>query len=700
MKNCIRFSVFIFVSALLVFIMCGCSNQSAQTDGNYDVRIILRSCEGITIDGDNIIDTKSGRSATFKVTINDGYIYIGNNQNAEYNEETGKLRLTNIIAPATVDMLVVKKEDALFFNTYSNNPAACLSVTDKILAKPDSITVKAEYPEHLQFAGWSEGGYLSEGGKLISTDEEHTFEVENSMTVYANFDGYTEYEIIYHLNGGHVRTSSDDIYSVKAEYNDIYAMQQTLESNGIFVRDGYVAVGYSDNPCEYGDYNSANDIDGFSNMGGVTSVMGKSRDLYVVWAKETDIDSFKYESKDISYIKDSSYGFGSLSQRKAEEKGIEITGYTGSGDLVVIPEQIDGLPVMSIAADAFDSDMERVVIPRTVKNIASGAFSKCEKLREVVFFDSVVTVYNKSFNKNVETVVLNAQRLPVYSGAIEGSFCIKYERLRKTESKKIVVVSGSSSLNGLNSPLLEELVPGYSVINYGTNVANPALFFLEVISKYVSEGDIVIHAPEYSSHTSMGSNSFHAKVFRGNEQCYDIFRDVDISHYSDFWESFCEFQVGDKNDGSLVPAIHQSGKPYQLDTEINKYGDRSTVRKSVRGNFGSPSEVFRYNVLNEKNLNWVNTLYIKKGAVLAMSFGTFDKSRLSSSSAVQSEYDKFTKYCADKLDYPVISNIGTYVMEHKYFFDSEWHTNDEGARIRTTNLADDINAYLRDPSKY
>ncbi len=99
-------------------------------------------------------------------------------------------------------------------------------------------------------------------------------------------------------------------------------------------------------------------------------------------------------------------------------------------------------------------------------------------------------------------------------------------------------------------------------------------------------------------------------------------------------------------------------------------------------------------------LNQVNELYTEKGATLAMSFGTFDKSRMSPSSAKQSEYDKFTNDCAEKLDYPVISNVGTYIMEHKHFYDSEWHLNDEGARIRTENLANDIKAYLSDPTDY
>lgn len=691
--------VLILVMTFALISLSACGNKSEAPD-NYNVRIMLRPCEGIEISGENIADIEAGRGHSFSVSIEEGYVYLGSTGGAVFDEERGKLRLTDVIAPTTVDMIVAKEEDVIRLDIRSTHPRCEVSASQTLLPSPGRVRLTAAESGSLEFVGWSENGFIEDGGELISPLPDYSLELNESKTVYANFSGFSEYTITYHLMGGKTADGSEEL-SVAKPFSDIFSMQQTLESNGSFTKDGYSAVGYSTDPCELSDYESANDIPGFSNMGGICSVEGETLDLYVVWAKETAAKEFTYEKKKISYISDSAYSWGKLNQRKKSEDGIEITDYTGSDGLVVIPESIEGLPVLAVAQNAFSGDnIRRVVIPRTVKNIADNAFSGCEKLKEVVIFDSVVTVSNESFPSALSTVVLNAQRLPVYSGAIEGSFAIKYERLRTVEGKKIIIVSGSSSLNGINSPIIEELMPGYSVVNFGTNVANPATFFLDVISKYVSEGDITVHAPEFSSSSSMGGNEFHAKVFRGFEQCYDIFRDVDISDYTDFWGAFSRFQVGDPKDSSLVPAIQQTGKEYQLDTEMNSYGDRSTTRKQVRGSFGGATEVFKYGKLGADNLNWVNKKFIKNGAVLAMSFGTFDKSRLSPRSATQSEYDKFTQSCADKLDYPVISNVGTYIMEHKYFYDSEWHLNDEGASIRSKNLAADIMAYLQDPDKY
>ncbi len=691
--------IFVFL-AVLVLLLCSCGSAAQERrEDNYTVKVMLRPEEGVSVEGDSILDVSSGHTATFRLKIEDGYTYIGNSAGAEYDSETGRLRLHDVYAPETIDIFAARDEDVIAFSVKSNNPAAAAYSDKSLLAYPGEVGVFAECPDYLTFEGWSEDGFLEDGGRLVSESLDDVVFVDSDLTLYANFKGFSEYRIIYNLCGGKTADGEDE-YTALGSYNEIYAMQQTLESNGSFIKEGYTAVGYSLEPAEYENYRSANDIPGFSNMGGVCKVTGESLELNVVWAKNSPERDFIYDIESVPVIKD--VFPGSLAQKTEMTEGAVIKAYVGTDTLAVIPEALDGKPVLAISSGAFESDtLERVVIPKSVVTVEKNAFSGCPELYETVIFDSVCEVYDESFPDTLKTVVLNAQRLPVYSGEVEGSFCVKYERLRTAGDNFIAVVSGSSSLNGLDGELFEELMPGYTVINYGTNAANPSLFFLEAISKYANKGDIVVHAPEYSSSASMGLNEFHAKVFRGNEQCYDIFRDVDISNYTHFWDCFRKFQIGDPGDNSLVPAMHQSGKPYQLPADINKYGDRSVPRKSVRGSFGGSTETFDKFRLNADNLNGIYKKYLESGAELLFSFGTFDKSRLSPSSAVQSEYDKFTEKCAQALDFPVISNIGTYIMDHQNFFDSEWHPNEEGARIRTENLVKDLKEYLLngDPEK-
>ena len=64
--------------------------------------------------------------------------------------------------------------------------------------------------------------------------------------------------------------------------------------------------------------------------------------------------------------------------------GIMINGYDGTDDSVVIPEEIEGIPVVAIDSQAFGwRDMVSVVIPDSVTYIGNGAFVACSKLESV-----------------------------------------------------------------------------------------------------------------------------------------------------------------------------------------------------------------------------------------------------------------------------------------------------------------------------
>ncbi len=670
------------ISAVFLLIIAGtllsCDNNDVRTADNYEVKVVLRAHDGLTINSEAVLNVKAGSSAEFEVEISDDYIYLGNNANADYNERKGTLRINRVLYPTTIDLILVKKSELLHLNLLKNENSSVMTITDgeEWMTEPGEVTVYAQGFGGIVFTGWSLDGFLSEGGRLISTDPTYTFYMDKNLDLYANFENLSEYTIVYHANGGTVAATGEDTYTFTDDFKSMFPCQQTLESNDTFIRDGYVAVGYSTEPVSYEEYSTVNDIPGFSNMGGVCEVGDSGRlDLYVVWAKASPESDFIFNNG-------------------------TITGYRGSDRIVVIPDKINGMNVTRIASNVFTSDMiTKVVIPKTVLTIDTQAFNRCTNLGEVVFFDSLESVTDSSFStcSKLSTIVLNASRLPKYSGTAEGSFCIKYELVRTLrDSKKIVVVSGSSTLNGLDSDVMEENFPGYSVINYGTNAANQSVFFLDVISNYVTEGDLIIHAPEFTASGPMGNNVIAPKMFRGNEQCYDIFREVDMTNYTGFFDSYNKFINGDPSDSSLTPAKNLSGKPYQLEsTGMNKYGDLMNSRPGpTRPSFGAANVNFNYNILGYANLNRVNRQITAKGGALLMSFGTFDKSRMNPSKATQAEYDRFTQDCANKLDYPVISNVGTYIMEHEYFYDSEWHCSDEGAAIRTSNLTIDIRKYL------
>ncbi len=111
-----------------------------------------------------------------------------------------------------------------------------------------------------------------------------------------------------------------------------------------------------------------------------------------------------------------------------------ITGCDQNAESVVIPDEIDGVPVTEIAATAFFycywledltlpagltaigakafyycNSLQTITIPKTVKRIDAEAFSKCNALQEVFLPYAVVRIRSNAFEEcqNLETVVVS-----------------------------------------------------------------------------------------------------------------------------------------------------------------------------------------------------------------------------------------------------------------------------------------------------
>ena len=80
---------------------------------------------------------------------------------------------------------------------------------------------------------------------------------------------------------------------------------------------------------------------------------------------------------------------------------IRITKYNGSSKTVVIPDQIEDLPVSEIGGSAFagNSTLEAVKLPKDLKTVGSQAFSGCTSLSTVRFNAKTVVIGDAAFLK-------------------------------------------------------------------------------------------------------------------------------------------------------------------------------------------------------------------------------------------------------------------------------------------------------------
>ena len=100
--------------------------------------------------------------------------------------------------------------------------------------------------------------------------------------------------------------------------------------------------------------------------------------LHAYWSEETKPCDLRYETYD---------------------NGYQITGYTGSSVVLLLPVYIGGKPVVAIADKAFENKtfLTGVVIPDSVKSIGDSAFFGCTGLISVIISESVTSVGDGAF---------------------------------------------------------------------------------------------------------------------------------------------------------------------------------------------------------------------------------------------------------------------------------------------------------------
>lgn len=78
---------------------------------------------------------------------------------------------------------------------------------------------------------------------------------------------------------------------------------------------------------------------------------------------------------------------------------VTIMAYTGSEQQLVIPETLDGMPVMFIGNNAFRNcvDLTSVILPEYMISIGNNAFRDCPNLTSVVFPAALMEINNNCF---------------------------------------------------------------------------------------------------------------------------------------------------------------------------------------------------------------------------------------------------------------------------------------------------------------
>ncbi len=267
-----------------------------------------------------------------------------------------------------------------------------------------------------------------------------------------------------------------------------------------------------------------------------------------------------------------------------------------------------------------------------------------------------------------------------YQNTYLGAFEAKYERLYNTEGKKIVFIGGSSIAFGLRSDLIEQELGGeYTVVNFGLYATLGTKFMMDMAKDAIAEGDIVVLCPELNAQTYslyfnpeavlQANDGLSAKLWRlpvkdQGALCYQYYR-------------YAFDKIGYAAKGNAPDPIGV----YRADS-FNEWGDMAVDLPNNIMNNGvdlNMTVTTDESLLDAEFLAYVNEYaddIKKEGAQIYFAFPPTNRMAIRSSVSARAEFEQAL---ADALDCPILGDMESYLIDNRYFYDTNFHLNSAGA---------------------
>ena len=739
----------IIIAALSVLLLLSACAGSTADDGLIRVRVSPKT--GFAVTSENPRYVEPGSDVTFDIDIKKGYGFASTSA-GEYNQLKGKLTIKNVTRDTSVDFKVVSLDfdtTAEYSYEFFGSNEDTSDFYNGTYKAGTLVSVSANNTDRA-FAGWTVGNSAEKGGKVVSKERSFSFyispeyEVNGKIKLYAN---YTDANVFYYdANGGEI---DDGTYNM--QINDYYVATSinksqveinmletyfsfaecasTFFDDGTFTRDGYILKEYNTKPDGSGE--------GFSlgskfYTGGADTVPV----LYCIWEKCEDESLFSVESISIARPSDVH------SSVTWQGDGVKITGYSGNADTLVIPEKINGQPVVAIAKGAFrNKTFETLILPKTLLKVEDGAFVCCSSLDTLYFPNGIYEMYNEAFDaetyKNFKHLIVNAVIAPTNTKSTDGGFAVKLCKLLATrDQKQIIIISGSSSFQGIASEYMEALLNGdYTVINFGTTRPRPGLVYLEALSHYTDADDIFVYAPENSAYM-FGESYLNSNFLYDLEGMNNLFRYFDISNYENYFSAFTDLNktrayvkaplryediaingytsggspVTTDNNGDYQHPKRQDyvGAVKYVDTYFITYNNRVKSIKDIVWN-DEAGQTANKDWTDPNNETWSSidrpelvammNLIIgraqQSGAKVYFGFAPADADKLIDEAKNLEWLLAYDQLIIDLYNFDgILGSCSDYIYNHQYAYDCAFHVNDYGRTYRTYQLYTDICAAL------
>lgn len=287
--------------------------------------------------------------------------------------------------------------------------------------------------------------------------------------------------------------------------------------------------------------------------------------------------------------------------------------------------------------------------------------------------------------------------LPVQFGdTFMGELKSKYERLKETSGKRIVLVGGSGVAFDCDSALMDDFFLSYEIVNFGMYAGLGTKAVMDLSENYIHEGDIVILSPEQSEQTF--SDYFNGEyMWQAADGAFGMLCDLKSENFEAMLGNFPRFAL-EKLNYVMKGQKPQTDSIYQKKS-FNTYGDieLDTCRENILPNGYDVNQKVRFteDVVQPEFMDYMNDWakrLEKKGAVVWYRYCPVNKLSVEDMDDLAA-YDVFLR---QKLDFPVIGNPENSLMEAEWFFDTNFHLNQPGKEVNTVQLIRDMKAMLGD----
>lgn len=267
-----------------------------------------------------------------------------------------------------------------------------------------------------------------------------------------------------------------------------------------------------------------------------------------------------------------------------------------------------------------------------------------------------------------------------------------------SERPRIIIAGGSGAAFGQDSELLENLVPGYDVVNFGMYAGLGTAVMLDLAWPDLREGDILIFTPEQSAQTL--SLYFSAEsMWQASDGAWSMLprlRKDDLSAMAGALADFATDKLHCLGSGKPVPDGVYSRAAF------NKWGDVAVTRDAniMPGGLDPDMPVtFRPSLLDTDFAAFLRDYADRceqRGVTCLYRFCPMNAAAVLAGEMEQ--LAAFAAHLASETGWPVLGNPVDSVMEAGWFYDTNFHLNTAGAMVNTLRLAEALCSRLGLPT--